>query len=335
MKIIYLRIKENIFTILFIIFTFGLLFYSNSNIEAVRKGLNLFFNGVFPSLFPFFIASDLLSHTSLIPLMSNKLNKLMRPLFNVPGIGAFPFIMGLISGYPTGAKIVTDFRKQNLISREEGERLLAFTNNSGPMFIIGTVGTYFFLNKSIGILLLITHILGTITIGLIFRFWKNNKNRNNVLENPTTIEFSNLGEILGNSIKNSLITISIIGGFIIIFSVIVSILFQSKLLSIIPNTWLQGIIIGLIELTNGIQFISSIIQRSLTLNIIISSFLIGFGGLSVLLQVFSITTQSDLSIKSYFWGKLLHGIISSIYTYIFLLLFPILNFRNIKRQSKN
>ena len=267
--------------------------------------------------------------------MSNKLNKLMRPLFNVPGIGAFPFIMGLISGYPTGAKIVTDFRKQNLISREEGERLLAFTNNSGPMFIIGTVGTYFFLNKSIGILLLITHILGTITVGLVFRFWKKNKNRNIILENPTTIEFSNLGELLGNSIKNSLITISIIGGFIIIFSVIVSILFQSKLLSIIPNTWLQGIIIGLIELTNGIQFISSIIQRSLTLNIIISSFLIGFGGLSVLLQVFSITTQSDLSIKLYFWGKLLHGIISSIYTYIFLLLFPILNFRNIKRQSKN
>ena len=63
----------------------------------------------------------------------------MRPLFNVPGESAYAFIMGLISGYPVGAKIVTDLRKTNLCSKDEGERMLCFTNNSGPLFIIGTV----------------------------------------------------------------------------------------------------------------------------------------------------------------------------------------------------
>ncbi len=63
----------------------------------------------------------------------------MKPIFNVPGIGAYAFIMGIISGYPVGAKIVTEFRKNGECSKAEAERLLAFTNNSGPLFIIGTV----------------------------------------------------------------------------------------------------------------------------------------------------------------------------------------------------
>lgn len=70
----------------------------------------------------------------------------MRPIFNVPGIGAYAFIMGIISGYPVGAKIVTEFKNNNECSTAEAERLLSFTNNSGPLFIIGTVGVAMFGN---------------------------------------------------------------------------------------------------------------------------------------------------------------------------------------------
>ena len=95
----------------------------------------------------------------------------MRPLFNVPGEGSFAFIMGLISGYPVGAKIVTDFRNNGICTKDEGNRLLAFTNNSGPLFIIGTVGIGLFANKSIGLLLFITHFMACITVGVIFKFF--------------------------------------------------------------------------------------------------------------------------------------------------------------------
>lgn len=63
----------------------------------------------------------------------------MRPIFNVPGESAYAFVLGLISGYPMGAKIVTDLRNNNNCTKDEGERMLCFTNNSGPLFIIGTV----------------------------------------------------------------------------------------------------------------------------------------------------------------------------------------------------
>ena len=69
----------------------------------------------------------------------------MRPIFNVPGEGAFAFIMGIISGYPVGAKIVSDFKSRNICTDVECERLLAFTNNAGPLFIVGTVRCFLIL----------------------------------------------------------------------------------------------------------------------------------------------------------------------------------------------
>ena len=81
--------------------------------------------------------------------------------------GGFAFTMGLISGYPVGAKIVSDFREKRLITKDEGERLLCFTNNSGPLFILSTVGIALFGDTKTGLLLLLTHILACITVGII------------------------------------------------------------------------------------------------------------------------------------------------------------------------
>ena len=271
------------------------------------------------------------------------------------GEGAFAFIMGIISGYPVGAKIVTKFREDNVCTKEECERLLAFTNNSGPLFIVGTVGISLLGNVSIGIMLLIVHILASITVGIFFRFWKSKKelNRNysfpynyipmlkkrecenrGSLGNTQTVNFSNLGEILSKSIMNSINTIVMIGGFVVLFSVIISILENSHAFEIcssliypllnilhIPHEFATGILSGIIELTNGLQIISKIPIREYTQTILLSSFLLGFGGISILLQVFSIISRTDISIKPYIMGKLLHAILSVLYLFIFLNVF--------------
>ena len=154
----------------------------------------------------------------------------MKPIFNIRGEGAFAFIMGIISGYPVGAKIACNFRQNNICTKEECERLLSFTNNSGPIFIIGTVGILMFKNTTIGILLFITHILACITVGIIFRFWKYKKTSfefstktSSIKIKNQTVSFSNLGEVLSQSITSSISTILLIGGFVVIFSSIISI----------------------------------------------------------------------------------------------------------------
>lgn len=341
-----LKIKRNIFAILFLAFGTSLLLFSTSNLPAIKKGLSLWANSVVPSLFPFFVATEALMNTNFVNVLGRFLNKIMKPLFNIRGEGSFGFVMGLISGYPVGAKIACDFRENNICSKEECERLLSFTNNSGPLFIVGTVGISMFGNSTIGLLLLITHILACITVGIIFRFWKKNSrspdhvgNKNSNYNKNKNVTFSNLGEVLGKSITNSISTILMIGGFVVIFSSIISILKASGILNSlvlvltpifdflhIDSSFISGIITGLLEITNGISSISSINIKAISVNIIITAFLLGFGGLSVLLQVFSITSRTDLSIKPYIYGKLLHGVLAAFYTFIAINVFPFFNF---------
>ena len=156
----------------------------------------------------------------------------MRPIFNVPGEGTYAFIMGIISGYPIGAKIVAKFKEDNICSSEECERLLAFTNNSGPMFIISTVGISFLGDTKTGLLLFITHILACLSVGFCFRFWKKETYKFNVSKkniellkkhlNQEGLSISNLGNILSNSIVKSVNSLIMIGGFVVLFSIIIS-----------------------------------------------------------------------------------------------------------------
>ena len=268
----------------------------------------------------------------------------MKPLFNIRGEGSFAFIMGIISGYPIGAKIAANFRQNQICSKVECERLLSFTNNSGPLFIIGTVGITMFGNTTIGFLLLITHLLASITVGVIFRFWKYNieieeQETTSYINSSNSITISNLGGIIGNSITNSINTILLIGGFVVLFSVIISILQTSQLLNVlsdciqplfnilnIPKKFSFGFISGIFELTNGLNIICNIPEKYLSINIIIASFLLGLGGFSVFLQVWSVISKTDLSIKPYILGKLLHACISAFYTFLFLKNFSFFNF---------
>lgn len=344
-KFIFLSIRKNILPATFCIFTICLIIFSKSNLVAAKDGLLLWANNIVPSLFPFFIATELLGYTNVVKKLGKLLNPIMRPLFNIPGTGSYALLMGIISGYPTGAKIVVNLLNEGLCTKEEAERMLAFTNNSGPLFILGTVGITLFGNSTIGLLLLITHILACISVGFIFRFWKcKSKTYISSFYHKKTIkeevDFSNLGDVMGKSIMSSIKTILIIGGFVVLFSVILSILKNSKIISILGQIlypflkcfgienieFSNSILCGILELTNGVMYISSIAYKEISINIIITAFLIGFGGISILFQVYSIISKSNISIKSYFIGKLLHAIFAAFYTFILISYFPIFNF---------
>ena len=340
---IILSIKQNIIPAIFCIFTVCLVIFSKSNLVAAKEGLALWANNVVPSLLPFFIATELLNYTNVVTVLGKLLKPIMEPIFHIPGSGSYAFIMGFISGYPTGAKIVVNLRQNGLCTKEEGERMLAFTNNSGPLFILGTVGISLFGNLTIGFLLLLTHILASLTVGIFFRFYKYKQTSHNLpLLNNVKNEkasFSNLGEILGKCIMSGIKTVVMIGGFVVLFSVVISILKSSNIIRIVSKIlysllkifgisdirFSSAIICGIIELANGLMDVASIPCKKISINIIIAAFLLGFGGFSVLLQVYSIISKSDISIKAYFFGKLLHGVLACIYTFIFIAISPIFN----------
>ena len=317
---------KKLVSLISILFLITLLIYSKTNMEAVKQGLELWVNHVIPSLFPFLIATEILCCTNIVYLLGKILYKPVHKIFNVPGEGAFALVMGIISGYPSGAKIVCELKSQQILRQEEAERLIAFTNNSGPLFIIGTVGISLLDNPKIGYILLISHLISCILVGFIFRNWKKANysiDSRNIFRKK--ISNKDFGEILSDSIRKAIMTIVMIGGFIVFFSVILSILQSSGVFSVtgflfekigIEKNLGNSICSGIVELTNGIRMMSCLKITKLTIAWL--SFLIGFGGFSVLFQVYSIISKEKISIKPYLYGKLLQGSISFFVTLLLI-----------------
>lgn len=332
MRFFVISLKKYFFTIAFIIFTICLLMFSNNNLIAAQNGLALWAKSVLPTLFPFFVATELLCQTNFTYILGKFLNRFMKPIFNLPGESAAAVILGTISGYPVGAKVVVNLKNQKIISKIEAERLISFTNNSGPLFILGTVGVAMLGNYKIGWILLASHILASLAVGYCFRFWKKDKFDINFRERKfnsqlAPIKVSDIGEILGNAIKKSIMSLLSIGGFIVLFSVILSILETSGIMNIFTNTlYPLGIpkdisvstLTGIIELTNGLNLTSALYDTLPTFTLLLISFLLGFGGISVLFQVYSIISKENISIRPYFYGKLLQGIFSVIFTFLLI-----------------
>ena len=121
---------------------------------------------------------------------------------------------------------------------------MCFTNNSGPLFILGTVGISLFGDTTTGVILFITHLLSCLTVGFLFRFWKSSFSKTNFTSEQSSIplqsskqiaSLNNLGEVLSRSINNAISTVVMIGGFVVLFSVIISILTNSHMLDMLCN----------------------------------------------------------------------------------------------------
>ncbi|WZY01067.1 sporulation integral membrane protein YlbJ [Bacillus sp. FSL W7-1360] len=310
-------------------------------IDASIRGLSMWWYVVFPSLLPFFIMSELLIGFGVVSFLGVLLEPFMRPIFRVPGHGGFVWAMGLASGNPAGAKLAVRMRQANVVTRIEGERLTSFTSSANPLFIFGAIAVGFFHHPNLGLLLAIAHYGGNILVGLCFRFYGTNNAQRTTIQNHNDREgftrlYKNriqteqtLGILLGDAVRTSIQTLLLIGGFIILFSVLSELLTTIGLLSI-AATAMSGIfaiiglhtdlskpfIAGIFEITIGIEQISTLPSTPLAAQIIVTSFILAFGGLSIQAQVASILAESDLRFRPFFYARLLHGLFAAVLTAI-------------------
>lgn len=315
------HLKYYIFPCSLIFMITFIIIFSNNAYNAAHTAFILWVNNVIPSLLPFFICIELLKQSNFMQIVGKFLTPIMRPIFNVPGSGAFALAMGITSGYPVGAKVASDLYKDKLCSKIEAERLIAFTNSSGPLFIIGAIGIGMFSDDKIGLILLITHFLASITTGILFRFYKKRHEISDIISqvsiNSNSINLSNLGSSMATAINKSISTLLLIGGYIVFFAVLNEIL-SSTLLKSIENQIILGILNGILEITSGIKKLSLIENINYITLLPIVSLILGFGGFSVHMQVASILSESNLSMKPYLLGKLLQGIFASFYTFLLM-----------------
>ena len=297
-------------------------------IDGVITGALLFFYKVFPSLFSFLVVSNIILSYDGVYIYSRVMGKFLCKPLKLPVNCSFVLIISMLCGYPLGAKYACELYEKNLIDLSTCERLLNIASNASPLFVLGSVGISMFNNSTIGYTLLLSNLLSCIFMGFLMPSKKTY--RAPLQEKRHIYVHENIGKSLKNSIENAIKNCMSIGGFVIIFSVVNNILKSNFLFNSLIH-WvskftgisydiIEGTFLGTIEMTNGCNLISSS-TASLTLKIIIVSFLFTFSGASIISQVYSFTYKFKISMKKYVIGKIFQGIICSVLSFSIYTLF--------------
>ncbi|MDS1029901.1 sporulation integral membrane protein YlbJ [Bacillota bacterium LX-D] len=341
-KMFFILLCKIIFILTFII---AMLFYPQAVFQAALRGLDAWWRIVFPALLPFFVVSEMLMALGIVHFLGVLLEPIMRPLFNVPGSGAFVVAVGYTSGAPIGAALTSQLREKNLCTKTEAERLISFTSNASPLFMFSAVAVGMFNHPELGIVIAGAHYLANLVMGIILRFYNCNgkelstvpsvrgsiiKSAFQALEKAYQADGRTIGKLLGDAIRNSINTLLTVGGFVIIFSVIIEILStfgiikaMGSLLAIILSGFnfnqhlYNTLSSGIIEMTIGAKLTSEV-QAPLTQQLVIVSIILGWLGLSIHAQTKSMIADTDISLKPYLLTRIGHGLLASVFTFIFL-----------------
>ncbi|RJX28629.1 MAG: sporulation integral membrane protein YlbJ [Dethiobacter sp.] len=333
--------------IMALLITIAMVIYPKEAFEAALNGLAIWWNIVFPALLPFFIFSQVLIGLGVVHFLGVLLEPVMRPVFNVPGTGSFVMAMGLASGFPIGAVLTSKLRQQKLCNKVEAERLISFVNTADPLFMFGAVAVGMLHAPQTGFIIAAAHYLSSISVGLVMRFYKarqsdktkkiKREHKNIFIQALKALvkarqeDSRPIGRLLGEAIRDSINTLMLIGGFIILFSVIISMMdlfgvvrllssgFSHLLFLIGLNTDLApAFISGLFEIDLGCQLASTIQNVAMDQRIIALSAIIAWSGLSVHAQVASIISSTDINIFPYICARVLHAVLAGLYCLLLL-----------------
>ena len=294
----------SIFSIVVILLFFLSLIQSHVTFIGASSGLLLWFQTLVPTLFPYMIFSALIVRTRGLDYLGIFLGGLFQKIFRVSSAGSFAVISGFLCGYPMGARVTADLILAGRITREEGNYLLTFTNNTSPAFIINFICaaqlkapqlTFVFL----GILYISAYITS-----LIFRH-RFPGNASTVLSAGGSNIEPSFWKTIEISIAHSIEGITQIGGYIILFSVLI---FQISNLT--DNTILLSIG-SFLEITNGIPLIIKEIPSKIIQYTILMA-LTSFGGVCSIIQTQGMISESGLSLRRYIAAKCIQAGISSL-----------------------
>ncbi len=332
MKITSLKINKNtgkiknffvtyktqiLITVFFLFLSFLFILNSSKYMLVVLEGIILYGTKILPSLLPFFFITKILSSFDFIYYVCNNFKGLTKFLFNTKAISSYIFFMSIISGYPMGAKLTSDFYEKGILNKTDCQKILSFCSTSGPLFIIGSVGVGFFGNEVIGLALFLSHILSSIINGIVFR------NVGGKLIDNIELKQDKKTLSLEDCMYNSIKSVLIVGGYIVIFYVLIQIMLDFNLLYPLiklfnllglSNLEAQGLSAGIIEITKGTFILSKC--ENVKLAFILSSGLISFSGISILIQSLTFLDKTKVNKKLFILQKITHAIFSVFVSYL-------------------
>ncbi len=325
--------------------TAAIVAYPEAAFEASVDGLRLWWDIVLPALLPFFVAAEALMALGVVHFLGVLLEPLMRPLFDVPGVGAFAFAMGLVGGYPIGARITANLRRKGLCNQIEGERLVSFSNTADPLFMAGAVAVGMFRLPALGVVICAAHYISATVVGVLMRLHGSvqrsgdagRAGRENILvralaelHRARQADGRPFGQLLGDSVRDSVNNMLLIAGFIMMFSVMIRVLtvagvtgaigssisFALRLLGVSPEL-ATAFVSGLFEITLGTELASKaaapLLQRVMAANAVIA-----WSGLSVFAQVSAMCAGTDIRMAPYLAARVAQAGIAAVLTLVLM-----------------
>ncbi len=296
--------KYNTILSIFVLFIiFNMIFRPALYIQETLNGISAWALNVLPSVLPFMFFTKVLTHLGTIERASGIFGQATKRIFKTPQISAFVFLTSAVSGYPVGAKMTADLYSSGKISKSDAFKMCSFCSTSGPMFIVGAVGVGMLGKPIYGYIILLSHLIGAILNGILYRNLKVKEEELSRQSTPKTAPKSDISSM----VLDSALSIISVGAIIAIFFVIITAL--SPVFSIFPKE-ISPILQGLVEITKGCK------EISLNLNgiwaVLASTFVISFGGFSTILQSIAMLKQLDMPVGLFCLQKFTHALLATL-----------------------
>lgn len=296
---------------IFFILIIYVLFFPDKSSENVIDGCALFFNSVFPSLFPFFVLSGYAVNSGIDSSLG-KLFGIIPRLLKINS-GQYAYIISVLSGYPTSAKVVCEGYLQGKITKSDAQKLLILCSNASAAFIISYIGGALLRNNTATFILLTANYLSPVCASVMLSLSYNESNA--PLKQTDSSPGSGAVTAFVTAVKDSVTSILNVGAYIIIFSVIIG-MFECFL----GKSEISSLIYSLLEMSRGCSDVSKL-DLIYPLRLGIMGFIIGFGGLCVMFQNYSFIEKTDLDQNIFFRYKIITGIFGFIISYILSTIF--------------
>ncbi|MEI0739907.1 nucleoside recognition domain-containing protein [Paenibacillus sp. JTLBN-2024] len=212
--------------------------------QASLQGLKLWWQIVFPALLPFLVLSEILTAYGFIHALGTWLEPLMKRLFKLPGVGGWVLAMGMTTGFPGGAQAAKQLYDQGDLNGPDAGKLAALSHFCNPMLILVVIATGLMHEPAAGYVVLAVHWLaGLLAYLLIGRRGAGKDAASQAAEKPDegknkpsmlrrslhaakaahAKDGRGFGRLLGDSVTNAVQTLMMVGGYIIIFAVVIQI----------------------------------------------------------------------------------------------------------------
>ncbi len=262
--------------------------------RAISDGISLWAVCVLPATFPFLFLTALFTRLSLYEGLSQRLSPLFSKVFGVSGAGGCAALLSALSGYPVGARAVLDLHESGRLGKDETFRLSCLASTSGPMFLVGAVGSGMFRSPAVGWAMLLCHLAAVWGVCFVMRLFAKP-----VKAPPVPRDVS--GNALSDSLYNAVISILCVGGAIALFYA-----FSEMLLSLLPPMppFCEGMVRGLMEMTAGCKAFSA---APSPLSAAACCFLTTFGGACVLVQQIAFLSRAGVKPLPFLAVKFIQG----------------------------